>query len=90
MERFPGDPRPGRTRLPAPSKAPPPDYGAGVDREEPLRADEAVAESALREGEASGPFSGYLYFPFKGKTKSIRSLELLYQGPAGSATLRLH
>ena len=87
-ERFPGDPMPGRTRLPPPPRAPEPENRSGVEKE-PVRAEDVIAESVLPERETSLPISGYLYFPFKGKTKSIRSLELLYQGPAGNAPLRL-
>ena len=89
VERFPGDPRPGRTRLPAPTKAPAPEDRSGVEKPPPLRADEAVVSSALPHGPLKLPVGGYLYFHHKGKTKSIRALELLYQGPAGTATLRL-
>lgn len=87
--RFPGDPRPQVGRLPAPPKAPRPDNPAGIETAEPVRAEDVVVETALPEGEISGPVSGYLYFPYKKKTKSIRSLELIYLGPAGEATLKL-
>lgn len=89
-ERFPGDPRPGQTRLPPPPRAPAPDDRSGLEKQPPPRADEVVVEAALPEGEVSSPAAGYLYFPYKGKTKSIRSLELLYRGPSGAATLRLY
>ena len=82
VERFPGDPRPRQTRLPNPPKAPEEDR-SGLEKEPVARADEVAGESALEEGEISGAQSGYLYFPNKGKTKSIKSLELIYQGPAG-------
>jgi hypothetical protein len=87
--RFPGDPRPDRERLPHPPQAPAPEDRSGVDAAPPLTADEAAVEGALPEGAFRGPVSGFLYFAFKGKTKSIRSLELLYTGPAGAAMLRL-
>ena len=63
-ERFPGDPRPAQTRLPAPPRAP--EAEAGPEREPPLRAEDAVIEGALLEGETSSARSGLLYFPFKG------------------------
>lgn len=88
-ERFPGDPRPPQTRLPAPPRAPEPEDPSGLGSEEAVRAEEVVVETALPEGEISAPISGYLYFAYKGKTKSIRSLELIYQGPVGGATLPL-
>lgn len=89
VERFPGDPRPRQTRLPAPPKAPAPQDPSGLDQQPPVRAEEALVEAALPEGKAAGPVSGYLYFAYKGKIKSIRTLELLYDGPAGHAILRL-
>jgi len=89
VERFPGDPRPQQTRLPTPPQAPAPQDPSGLDREPPLRAEEAVVEAALPEGKARGPVSGYLYFAYKGKIKSIRKLELIYSGAAGSVTLGL-
>ncbi len=89
VERFPGDNRPTRTRLPTPPRAPTPEDPSGLPKEEVLPPDQLVVEAALPGGAAKGPVSGYLYFAHKGKTKSIKSLELLYEGPAGKATLRL-
>lgn len=84
VERFPGDPtaRPGR-------KAPRAPEATGTTKREPDKPEDVVVESALPEGEFHGPVSGFLYFPFKGKPKSIKSLELLYAGPDGKATLKL-
>ncbi|MCS6953810.1 MAG: hypothetical protein RMK57_13115 [Bryobacterales bacterium] len=86
-ERFPGDPRPGRERLPQPPRAP--DAKAPVEREPAPQPDEVAVESALPEGEHAGPVSGYLYFLFKKKPKSVRSLELLWHGEGGPVSLRL-
>lgn len=89
VERFPGDPRDRQTRLPRPPRAPDPEDRSGLDKSRAKRPEEVVVEAALPEGEVQGPVAGYLYFPFKGKTKSIRSLELLYDGPGGPVKLRL-
>ncbi len=89
VERFPGDTRPARTRLPRPPSAPEAENPSGMEPAGRTRPEEAVAETALPEGDISGPVSGYLYFPHQGKPKSIRSVELLYEGPAGPARLRL-
>ncbi len=35
------------------------------------------------------PVSGMLFFPYTGKVKAIKKLELLYEGPEGSAALLL-
>ena len=69
--RFPGAPT-DQTRLP---------------RRDPVRsqetvvakqtAPEAVVYAALPEGPTSAPVSGLLYFEFKGKLKSLKSMELL-------------
>lgn len=86
VPRFPGDPT---VRQTPPPRAPSVEETAGVDKEPSARPEEVVVESALSEGPIHSAASGYLYFPFKGKTKSIRSLELLYRGPTGTLTLPL-
>ena len=45
-------------------------------------------EYGLR-GAFSAPVRGYLYFPFSGKTKSIKKAVLLFRGEQGEATLNL-
>jgi|YNPNPStandDraft_1061719.scaffolds.fasta_scaffold04088_3 hypothetical protein len=85
-ERFPGDPRPRQTRLPEAPRVP---AQTGVDREPAPSPEEVVVEAALPEGETAQPVAGLLYFAYRGKTKGIRSLELLYNGPAGQCALRL-
>ncbi len=91
VSRFPGDPRPDQSRLPRQPRVP--DQTSPVGQENPITepVDVSIARSALPEGLTKGPVSGYLFFAFKGKTKSIRSLEVLYSSPDGSraATLRL-
>ncbi len=37
-----------------------------------------MIRTALPEGSFKGPVSGFLYFPWKGKPKSIKKLDLLY------------
>jgi hypothetical protein len=85
--RFPGDNR--QRRLPAPPKAPEPEHQSAGRPENPEKADEVVIEAALLEGPTAFPIAGNLYFPFKGKAKSIRSLELIYTKPDGSGILTL-
>ncbi len=87
--RFPGDPTPTRDRLPRPPRAPDDGRPGGVDPPEPVQPEEIIVTYALPEGECSVPVSGYVYFPYRKKTKSIRSLDLVYNGPDGSATVRL-
>lgn len=50
---------------------------------------QAVRNAALAQGERALPQAGLLYFPYRGKVENIRSLELIYEGPAGTATFTL-
>ena len=49
-----------------------------------------VNKAALADGDRLLPQDGLLYFSYGGQVKSIRSLELIYAGPAGKATLDLN
>jgi len=83
--RFPGDPTtPQSNPIPrAPTEA------SSVTKAQPESPDDLVNRHALPEGEVRPPLSGYLFFPFKGKMKSLKKVELLYEGPLGAATLLL-
>ena len=48
-----------------------------------------VQRAALPEGDRALPQAGLIFFQFRGKTQHIQSLELIYAGPAGKATLSL-
>jgi hypothetical protein len=48
-----------------------------------------VQKAVLPEGDRALPVAGLLFFSYRGKTDSIRSMELIYSGPAGKATLAL-
>ncbi len=91
VSRFPGDPRPDQSRLPRPPRVPDQTSPTGEDKPIGEQVDVSIARSSLPEGSTKAPVSGYLFFAFKGKTKTFRSLELLYSSPDGSraATLRL-
>jgi hypothetical protein len=60
----------------------------------PIEVQRAVAQrvkkASMAEGERQLPQAGLLYFPYRGKAKSIHSVELIYSGPAGNASLELH
>jgi hypothetical protein len=86
VPRFPGDPTPRTTRTPVPRA---PTDTSGVEKAAPETIEETINRLALPEGETHPPVSGYLFFGFQGKLKSIKTLDLEYKGPAGSATLRL-
>jgi hypothetical protein len=48
-----------------------------------------VQRAVLPIGDRPLPQAGLLFFRYHGKTQGIRSLELVYSGPAGSATIPL-
>jgi hypothetical protein len=48
-----------------------------------------VDRTRMEEGERPLPQAGLLFFSYRGKREGIRSLELIYSGAAGSATLDL-
>jgi hypothetical protein len=45
--------------------------------------------AAFPSGDRALPQAGLLFFSYRGKTKGINSLELIYSGPAGNVTLAL-
>ena len=86
--RFPNDP----TVATDPTRTPPrvetnPDR-SGIERPKESAPEAAVAY-ALPEEPFSAPIRGYLYFPYSGKTKSIKKAVLLFRGEQGEATLNL-
>jgi hypothetical protein len=48
-----------------------------------------VEHAAMEEGNRALPQAGLLFFSFRGKEQSIHSVELIYSGAAGNATLDL-
>jgi hypothetical protein len=48
-----------------------------------------VQKTALPEGDRALPQAGLIFFQYRGKAESVRSVELIYAGPAGNATLAL-
>jgi hypothetical protein len=73
--------------------------GAGGDKLPPIppkmpfplrRAmEQRVQRSAMQEGDRPLPQAGLLFFRYGGKAEGIKSLELIYSGAAGAATLTL-
>jgi hypothetical protein len=57
----------------------------------PLRRamEQQVQKAAMQEGERPLPQAGLLFFRYAGKAESIKSLDLIYTGAAGQATLTL-
>ena len=73
--RFPGDTT--GSQGPVPPRAPV-ESPASVERPAPQSVAEAAVEFAYPDGPCHRPVSGYLYFPFAKKAKSIQSLELIW------------
>jgi len=66
-------------RGPAPPRAPEADPGSGVTREV-VKPDEVLMNTALPEGPQKGRIAGFVFFPYRGKTSSIKSLVLEFEG----------
>jgi hypothetical protein len=75
-----GSEKPDPKAPPAPVKIPVPVQRAMAQR---------VQKASLPEGDRALPQAGLLFFEYRGKTKSIRSIELIYSGPAGNATVTI-
>lgn len=77
VARFPGDRR--ADRPPVPRVPEPPDpTGQPKAADQPIETQIAIA--ALPEGPSQKPVKGLLFFGFSGKTKSIKTLDLIYDG----------
>jgi len=48
-----------------------------------------VQKASLPVGDRPLPQAGLLFFQYRGKTPSIKSIELIYAGPAGKASITL-
>ena len=51
--------------------------------------EQRVEKASLPGGERVLPEAGLIFFPYRGKTSGIHSMELIYAGPAGKASLSL-
>ena len=84
--RFPGDPRAqGPPILTQPDLRP-----EGAERAPEPDIAELLDRAALPDGEQPLPVRGCLYFPYSGKMKKLKGLQLLYTGPEGEAALDLN
>lgn len=51
--------------------------------------DQNVEAAVMPEGDRALPVAGLLFFEYRGKDKGLRSVELVYDGPAGKAKIDL-
>jgi len=68
------------------TSAPPPKMPLELRRVMELR----VHQSVLPEGDRALPVAGLIFFQYRGKEQNIKSMELVYNGPAGTVSLPLH
>jgi hypothetical protein len=68
----PGEPKPEPPKMPLPLRR---------------AMEQRARKSAMAEGERPLPQAGLIFFPYRGKDGNIEKVELLYEGPAGKATL---
>jgi hypothetical protein len=74
--QIPGIPMP--RQVPQPTRVPK-DDPSGLPPSERVKPEKLVLDTALPQGEARRPVSGFLYFAYSGKASSIKSLELRYE-----------
>ena len=86
VERFPGDPTVGQGRLPEQPRVP---SQLPSSRAETPKAQDIALEMALPEGTHKHPVSGYIYFPYKGKLKGLKTIELVVKSGPNEAVLKL-
>jgi hypothetical protein len=78
--RFPGDPEAAPPIIP-PVQAPP--DPSGIEKQIPTSIDEAITAAAFSAGVTNRTFKGCVFFRYRGKMKSIKSLELIYDPGEG-------
>jgi hypothetical protein len=79
---FPGGgqgPYPPQQRVPNPPRAPEQDPPGGIERTK-ASPEEVLLDTALPPGQHKGAVSGFVYFPYRGKSSSLKSVELEYSG----------
>lgn len=68
-----------RRRLPSPPRAPDAGPPGGGEPKERVRAEDVLIRTALPEYAHKGPVSGFLYFPYEGKARGLKSIDLMFQ-----------
>ena len=83
VSRFPGD---NRRPPPRPTTAP---KDPNIPDPEPVNVGALIQATALPDGQTSHPVSGFVYFPYTGRPKSIKAVELLVQTEGEPLVLKL-
>jgi hypothetical protein len=87
---MPNDPRGTDPRQPGPVPRPVENEDrSGVERQPRETMPDVVKGEALLEGGIEQPARGYLYFPYTGKLKSVKKLELLYDNGSAKGALQI-
>ena len=71
----------------ADSNAPPPPVKIPIEVQRAMA--QRVQKATLPEGDRTLPVAGLIYFQYRGGAKGIHTVELIYDGAAGKATLAL-
>jgi hypothetical protein len=69
------------------SKDPPPPVHIPIEVQRAM--EQRTQKASFPEGDRTLPVAGLIFFQYSGKTQSIRSIELIYNGSAGNVTLEL-
>jgi hypothetical protein len=69
------------------SNEPPPPVKIPIEVQRAMA--QRVQKATLPKGDRALPQAGLIYFQYRGAAKGIHSVELIYDGPAGKATLAL-
>jgi len=67
---------------------PPPPVHMPLEIRRPM--EQHVTRAAMLEGQFPLPRAGLVFFEYHGKAKGIRSVDLIYSGPAGNTVIPLH
>ncbi len=86
VPRFPGDRRDEQQR-----RVPQPVDTTDIDGPDavPITGPDAAIRWALPDGEFGGPVSGFIYFPYRGKAKAVKTAELIFHGAGEPIVLKL-
>ena len=69
------------------ANSPPPPVHVPIELQRAMA--QHIQKSSLPQGDRALPVAGLIFFQYHGKAQSIHSLELIYSGAAGKATLTL-